>query len=171
MQTPPEARQALTQAVGCLGETGQCLHPRCLWVWLECGNGEVFPAKLMQTFACVPWHFLMKTVSVEEIFLAARPWLRLGSWCEVPGALQGEVGLFPVGTSYQPLGPRLAQGAGHPQAPTVVWGCALKTILTEGSGRRHQPLHVSFLRYWGTGDSEGASLYRSCQQNRVQQRA
>ena len=112
MQTPPETRQgtqAFTQAVGCLGETGHCLLPSYLWVWLECGNGEVIPGKLMQMFACVPWHFLMKTVSVEEIFLAARLWLRLGSWLEVPSALQGEVGLFQAGTSYQPLGPRLAQ--------------------------------------------------------------
>lgn len=56
------------------------------------------------------WHFLIKTVSVEEVFLAARVWLRAGSWCEVPGALQGEVGLFPDRTSYQPLEPSWHRG-------------------------------------------------------------
>jgi len=136
MQTPPETRQgmqALTQAAGCLGEAGHCLVPECLWVWLECGSGEVILGKLMQSFACVPWHFLVKTISVEEMFLAARLWLRLGSWREVPSALQGEVGLFPAGTSYQPLGPTLAQWAGHAQAPVVAWWHALKATLTEDS--------------------------------------
>lgn len=145
MQTHPETRQGMqasTQAVGCLGETSDCLLHGCLWVWLECGTGEVIPGKLMQIFACVPWHFLMKTVSMEEVFLAARLWLRLGSWHEVPGALKGEVGLFPGGISYQPLGPRLAQWAGHPQAPAGAWRHALKAMLTEGSGRGHGPLPV-----------------------------
>lgn len=70
MQTHPETSQgmqAFTQAV-CLGETSDCLLHGCLWVWLECGTGEVIPAKLMQIFACVPWHFLMKTFSVKRSF-------------------------------------------------------------------------------------------------------
>lgn len=43
------------------------------------------------------WHFLIRTVSVEEIFLAAEVWQRPGSCCEVPRALQGDVGLFQLG--------------------------------------------------------------------------
>lgn len=154
MQTPPETRQgmqALTQAVGCLGETGHCLLPECLWVWLECGNGEVIPGKLIQMFACVPWHFLMKTVSVEEILLAARLWLRLGSWHDVPSAFQGEVGQLLARTSYQPLGPSLAPWVGHPQAPTVAWRHALKTMLTEDSGGGHWRLPVSSCQGWLLG--------------------
>lgn len=108
---------------------------------------------------------------MEDSFLAARLWLRLGSWLEVPSSLQGEVGWFPVGTSYQPLGPRLAQWVGHPQAPTVAWRRALKTILTaleEGTW----PLPVSSLQGLATG-ALGTVQDHRCMEvaTRLQQRA
>lgn len=59
---------------------------------------------------------------------------------ELPGALQGKVGLFPSWDQLPASGPRLAQWAGHHQAPAVACRHALKTVLIEGSGRGQWPL-------------------------------